>query len=97
MTRSLFDLAQPGDEIAFFLGGAFALQHVLAIAAEPFLHLRRVGEALRVGRRSQRFDGLADPGLPHLLRVGGMAAGAALLGAVTSRMLGAVERFAARG
>src|SRR5512143_3443261 len=97
MLRSLSGLVQPGDEVAFFLRAAFALQYIGAIAPEPFLDLCRIGEALRVRRRRQRLDALADTGAPGLFRIGGVAAGAAHLLAAASRMFGAVQRGAARG
>src|SRR5688500_1350271 len=47
------------EEIAFLLGRAFALEHVLAITFEPLLHLGGVTEARRVCERRQRLDRFA--------------------------------------
>jgi hypothetical protein len=75
MMCSLFDLAQPEDEIALFLRAALALQDILAIAPKPFFDLGGIGEPLRIGRRRQWLDTLADAGAPGLFRAVGVTAG----------------------
>src|SRR5574340_266562 len=67
MSLSLFlEGQQVGEHIALFLRRAFAAQHIVAVALEPFLHLFRVGEPLRVGRWCERVNDL--PGLGMLAR-----------------------------
>src|SRR3569833_1839817 len=97
MVCSLSGLAQPSDEIAFFLRAAFALQNVLAVAPEPFLDLGGIGEALRIGHRRQRLDALADAAATGLGGVGGKATGTAHGQANAARELSAIQGSTARG
>ena len=78
-----FQLQQVGQHVGLFSGGAFAAEHVFAVAAEPLVHLGLVGEGFGVEGRSQRRNGLAGAGV---LAFGGgwgvVATGAAPLAAV---------------
>ena len=82
------------EHVAFLGARAGAPEHVVAVALEPLLRLRGVGEALRVGEGRERRDGLA--GLRVLALCGArcaVAARAAPLGAVAR----IEELLAARG
>ena len=57
------ELQQPGQHIGLFDRGAFALEHIVAVAAKPFVHLGGVRKALGVERRREGRDGLARAGM----------------------------------
>src|SRR5690606_42039263 len=94
MAGSLLDAVDPANEVTLFLRGAFTGVDVVAVAAEPFLDLLQVGEALAVGCRRQRLDLAMRRRLAGLTRAGGVA-GAVAHGLATARLLGAVQPPAA--
>src|SRR3989338_1884593 len=73
-----FDSQQVGKHIPLFLRRTDTVQHIVAVALEPFSHFFRIGEALRIGRRRKRLDSFTGLGMvAWRSRIFGMAGSAA--------------------
>ena len=80
--RSGSEADEISQHIGFFNGAAFAAQHVLAIAAKPFVNAIAVREGLRIEGGRHRLDDFAGAGVFALL--GGWCAVAAGAGPITA-------------
>ena len=65
--RSGLEADEISQHIGFFGGAAFAAQHVLTVAAKPFVNAGAVRENLRIEGRRQRLDDFAGAGVLALL------------------------------